>query len=87
MKEFMLYIRNDKDAKESLSEADHMAFTRGCETYNSGLTVQNKMISAQPLVVEGVVLSENSSGWTFKRLKIIVNSPSRVLLYSSNWFE
>jgi hypothetical protein len=69
MKEFMFYIRNDKGAKESLSESDHLAFIKKCESYISSLTAQRKMISAQPLVREGVVLSKKANGWNSESIK------------------
>jgi hypothetical protein len=69
MKEFMFYIRNEKDAKESLSETQHSAFIKGCEVYISNLTAQSKMISAQPLVREGVVISKNNSEWKSEDIK------------------
>jgi hypothetical protein len=58
MKEFMLYIRNDRDAKESLTPAEHLSFVKGCEVYIQELTAQGKMISAQPLVRDGVLISK-----------------------------
>jgi hypothetical protein len=64
MKEFMLYIRNEKDAKKSLTEDQHLAFIKQCETYIGILKSQNKLIAAQPIVREGVVLKKTGSNWT-----------------------
>jgi hypothetical protein len=33
MKEFMFYIRNEKDAKNSLTAEEHLAFIKKCEVY------------------------------------------------------
>jgi len=63
MKEFMLYIRNEKDAKKSLSVEEHLAFIKKCESYIGLLKKENKLIAAQPVVREGVVLKKNNNSW------------------------
>jgi hypothetical protein len=64
MKEFMFYIRNEKDAKKSLTAEEHLAFIKKCETYIDILKSENKLIAAQPIVREGVVIKKSKSGWT-----------------------
>ncbi|GHN02447.1 hypothetical protein WSM22_39360 [Cytophagales bacterium WSM2-2] len=66
MKEFMFYIRNEKDAKKSLTEDQHLAFIKQCEVYIGKLKSENKLIAAQPIVREGVVLKKTDNGWTEK---------------------
>lgn len=66
MKEFMLYIRNEKDAKKSLTEDRHLAFIKQCEIYIGKLKSENKLIAAQPIVREGVVLKKTDKGWIEK---------------------
>ena len=66
MKEFMFYIRNEKDAKKSLTEEQHLAFIRKCEVYISQLKSENKLIAAQPIVREGTVIKRSGDGWTEK---------------------
>src|SRR5438045_2187735 len=66
MKEFMFYIRNEKDAKKSLSEEQHFAFIKQCEAYIGRLKSENKLIASQPIVREGVVLKKTNDGWTQK---------------------
>ena len=66
MKEYMLYIRNEKDAKLTLTKDQHKAFIEKCETYIGILKSKNKLIAAQPIVREGVVLKKTDSGWTEK---------------------
>jgi hypothetical protein len=66
MKEFMFYIRNEKDAKKSLTPDQHLDFIRQCEVYIGNLKKENKLIAAQPIVREGVVLKKSTSGWTEK---------------------
>lgn len=62
-KEFMLYIRNARDAKASLSEEEHFAFIKKCEVYIGRLNAENKLIAAQPLAREGVIISKNGDEW------------------------
>jgi hypothetical protein len=66
MKEFMFYIRNEKDAKKSLTADQHLAFIKQCEVYIGRLKSENKLIAAQPIVREGIVLKKSESGWTEK---------------------
>jgi hypothetical protein len=68
MKEFMLYIRNEKDAKNSLSADEHLAFIKQCEAYISILKKENKLIAAQPLIREGVVISKVNDNWSEKNI-------------------
>ena len=69
MKEFMLYIRNEKDAKKSLSETEHLAFIKKCETYISWLKKDNKLIAAQPIVREGVVIKKFKNDWVERNIE------------------
>lgn len=68
MKEFMLYIRNEKDAKKSLPADEHLAFIKKCETYIGILKSENKLIAAQPLIREGYIISKNNNTWTEKNI-------------------
>jgi hypothetical protein len=63
MKEFMLYIRNEKDAKKTLTPEKHLAFIKKCEVYINDLKSRNKLISAQPLDREGLILDKTEKGW------------------------
>ena len=62
----MFYIRNEKDARKSLTADEHLAFIKKCETYIGILKRENKLIAAQPIVREGVVLKKSKSGWNEK---------------------
>jgi hypothetical protein len=79
MKEFMLYIRNEKDAKKSLTEDQHLAFIKQCENYIGNLKSENKLIAAQPIVREGVVLKKTDSGWSEK--EIVTDKETQVGYY------
>ncbi|MDP4208903.1 MAG: YciI family protein [Bacteroidota bacterium] len=70
MKEFMFYIRNEKDAKKSLTEDQHLAFIKQCEVYIGNLKRENKLIAAQPIVREGVVLKKTGNGWIEKDITV-----------------
>ncbi len=63
MKEYMLYIRNAKDAKLSLKAEQHLAFIKECESYIAILKRESKLIAAQPIVREGVLLRKSENGW------------------------
>jgi hypothetical protein len=68
VKEFMFYIRNEKDAKKTLSQDEHLAFIKKCETYIGILKKENKLIAAQPLIREGVVIKKAGTGWIEKNI-------------------
>ena len=79
MKEFMLYIRNEKDAKKSLTEDQHLSFIKKCETYIGILKSENKLIAAQPIVREGVVLKKTETGWIER--EIVADKETQVGYY------
>ena len=66
MKEFMFLIRNEGDAKAALTSDKHLEFVKQCEVYIGKLKGQNKLIAAQPLVREGVIISGPKNGWKEK---------------------
>ena len=63
MKEYMFYIRNAKDAKKSMTPERNLEFVKKCEVYIERLKSENKLISAQPLLREGFVISKNGGIW------------------------
>jgi hypothetical protein len=63
MKEFMLYVRNAGNAKAILTQEEHMVFVKKCEVYIKQLQAENKLIAAQPLVREGIVISKKTGVW------------------------
>ena len=75
----MLYIRNEKDAKKSLTEDKHLAFIKQCENYIGVLKSENKLIAAQPIKREGVVLKKTDSGWSEK--DIVTDKETQVGYY------
>lgn len=69
MKEFMLLIRNEGDAKAALSPDKHLEFIKQCEQYINALKINGKLIAAQPLLREGVIISDTKEGWKEAPLK------------------
>ena len=63
MKEFMLLIRNVGDSKASFSPEQNQQFLKACEIYIENLKKNNNLISAQPLVREGKMISGTSGAW------------------------
>ncbi len=66
MKEFMLLIRNEIDHHASWSEEYHLQFLNKCKEYIDDLTADCKLKSAQPLLREGIILSNSSGEWKEK---------------------
>jgi len=64
MQEFMFSIRNAGDAKAALSSDEHLAFVKKCEVYIGKLKSEGKLVAAQPLMRDGVVLSRHKGTWT-----------------------
>jgi len=64
MQEFMLLVRNLRDSKETFSDAEHEEFLNACKTYIQQLEEGGNMISAQPLVRDGVMLSSQKRSFT-----------------------
>lgn len=63
MKEYMLLIRNLSDGKESFTAALHKEFVSKCEVYIDKLKSMGKLISAQPLIREGKMISGTPGSW------------------------
>ena len=64
MKEFMLLIRNEDDAKAALSPEQQQAFLKACEVYIEQLMKNGNLKSAQPLVREGKMISGSTGNFT-----------------------
>jgi hypothetical protein len=63
MKEFMLLIRNEIDHQAAWSPEQHREFLKKCETYIDDLKKEAKLLSAQPLVREGRIISGTKGAW------------------------
>lgn len=66
MKEFMLLIRNEIDHQSSWPEEYHLQFLNKCKEYIDNLKADGKLKSAQPLIREGIMLSNSSGEWKEK---------------------
>jgi hypothetical protein len=63
MKEYMLLIRNRIDHQSGWTAEQHQLFLKKCEKYITELKKDGKLISAQPLVREGKIVSGSKGAW------------------------
>jgi len=63
MKEFMLLIHNDADSKLAFTPDREKEFLNACRVYIETLKKTDNLISAQPLVREGVMISGYDGHW------------------------
>jgi len=63
MQEFMLLIRNEMDSKSHFTPERHKEFVSQCEVYIGNLQKEGKLISAQPLIREGTIISSSQGDW------------------------
>ena len=68
MKEFMLLIHNLPGSKSSFSPEVHKEFLLQCEDYIGDLKRNNNLISAQPMVKEGTLVSFTGGIWKEQQL-------------------
>ena|SRR5436190_2416779 len=63
MKEFMFLIRNEAESKAGFSAEKDTEFLHQCSVYIGKLQREGRMISAQPLVREGRIISGRDGAW------------------------
>jgi len=63
MKEFMLLIHNDANSKLAFTPDREREFLNACRIYIENLKKNDRLISAQPLVREGIMLSGYDGNW------------------------
>jgi hypothetical protein len=63
MKEYMLLIRNAIDHQSQWPPQQHQDFLHTCQVYIDDLTNQGKLVSAQPLIREGRLISRSGGTW------------------------
>jgi len=63
MKEFMYLIRNKINHQEEWSSDKLHEFLKSCEEYILNLKNQGKLISAQPLMLDGKIISGTKNAW------------------------
>jgi len=63
MKEYMLLIRNEIDSQASWTPERHQDFLKRCEVYIGNLSREGRLISAQPMVREGKIVSGSKGQW------------------------
>ena len=62
-----------------MTEDQHFAFIKKCESYIGILKGENKLIAAQPIVREGVVLKKTENDWAER--DITIDSETQVGYY------
>ena len=63
MKEFMLLIRNQANHQDHWSTEKHREFLVNCASYIDSLSREGRLLSAQPMVREGTVVSGTKGFW------------------------
>jgi hypothetical protein len=63
MKEFMFLIRNRINHQSEWTAEHHQKFLKACEIYINNLKKEGKLISAQPLIREGIIISGKAGAW------------------------
>ena len=63
MKEYMLLIRNVIDHQATWAPEMHQQFLKKCEIYINDLKNSGKLISAQPIIREGKLISGSAGSW------------------------
>jgi hypothetical protein len=75
MKEFMLLIHNDADSKLPFTPEREKEFLNACKIYIETLKKSDHLVSAQPLVREGIMLSRHDGHWekaTYRENKEVI---------------
>lgn len=68
MKEFIFFIRKQSNSEQTLSTEKHQQFLKACETYIGDLKHKGKLISAQPIVWDGAIISKHYDLWLEENL-------------------
>ncbi len=63
MPQFMLLIRNQSGHQSTQTPDEHQEFLKKCETYIGKLKKQEKLIAAQPLAMQGKIISGKKEAW------------------------
>jgi hypothetical protein len=75
MKEYLLLIRNEIDHHSGWSAEHANNFLKACEVYIGKLKNDGNLLSAQPLVREGIIISGSKDNWkvkTFQESKEVI---------------
>ena len=70
MNDYMLRVLNGGTSQKDWSPERHLEFVRACEAYIGDLKRQSKLIAAQPLARQGVVLSGATGQWKEQPLDV-----------------
>src|ERR1700752_706420 len=70
MKEFIFLIRKQNNSEQTLPTEKHQEFLKACESYIGELKQKGKLISAQPIVWDGIIISKHFDLWKEENLNI-----------------
>lgn len=70
MKEFIFLIHTQANGVKSLPPEKHHEFLKACEVYIGDLKEKGKLISAQPMINDGIVISKHFDLWKEENLNV-----------------
>lgn len=70
MKEFIFLIHKQNSNEKSLSTEKQQEFLKACENYIEELKQKGKLISAQPMIYDGVIISKHFDLWKEENLDV-----------------
>lgn len=69
MLEFIFYIKNNSYSKSNLLDTQKLNFVKQCEHYINDLKLSNKLIAAQPLLHEAIMLTKVNDNWVVETIQ------------------
>src|SRR5687768_11000933 len=66
MEEYLLLITNKPGEKSGWSKDKHLQYVKSCEDYIDKLMSNSQLISVQPLVPEGTIITAQNGSFTSK---------------------
>lgn len=70
MNDYMLRILNGGTAQNDWPKEKHLEFVKKCEVYIKDLQAKGRLIAAQPLARQGVVLTRDGNKWNEHALDV-----------------
>lgn len=70
MKEFIFFIRKQSNSEQVLSAEKHTEFLKACENYIADLKQKSQLISVQPIVWDGAMISKHYDLWKEENIDI-----------------
>lgn len=70
MKEFIFLIHKQSNSDKLLTTEKQYEFLKACEAYIEDLKEKGKLISAQPMVLDGIIISKHFDLWKEENLNV-----------------